>query len=150
MPPTFALQNVLDIRHSKVEAIEIKLGRTQKQLLSLQDRKTALLDMKDRHLQEMYMRMQDEINVFQLDILRSNVSTIDNCTKQVDVDINETQKRISQIRANLVTAKQDEETLEILKEKEIEKFKEEIKRIENKQQDDVYISLAYKNHQQEA
>lgn len=150
MPPTFALQNVLDIRHSKVEAIEIQLGRTQKQLLSLQDRKTALLDMKDRHLQEMYMRMQDEINVFQLDILRSNVSTIDNNTKQIDADINETQKRISQIRANLVTAKQDEETLEILKEKEIEKFKEEIKRIENKQQDDVYISLAYKNHQHEA
>jgi flagellar export protein FliJ len=150
VPPTFALQNVLDIRHSKVEAIEIQLGRTQKQLLSLQDRKTILLDMKDRHLQEMYMRMQDEINVFQLDILRSNVSTIDNCTKQIDVDINETQKRISQIRVNLVTAKQDEETLEILKEKEIEKFKEEIKRIENKQQDDVYISLAYKNHQQEA
>lgn len=150
MPPTFALQNVLDIRHSKVEAIEIQLGRTQKQLLSLQDRKTALLDMKDRHLQEMYMRMQDEINVFQLDILRSNVSTIDNSTKQIDADINETQKKISQIRVNLVTAKQDEETLEILKEKEIEKFKEEIKRIENKQQDDVYISLAYKNHQQEA
>ncbi|MEN6436115.1 MAG: flagellar FliJ family protein [Anaerolineaceae bacterium] len=150
MPPTFALQNVLDIRHSKVEAIEIQLGRTQKQLLSLQDRKTALLDMKDRHLQEMYIRMQDEINVFQLDILRSNVSTIDNSTKQIDADINETQKKISQIRVNLVTAKQDEETLEILKEKEIEKFKEEIKRIENKQQDDVYISLAYKNHQQEA
>ncbi len=150
MPPIFPLQNVLDVRHSKVEAIEIQLGRTQKQLLTLEERKVMLLSMKDRNLKEMYLRMQGEINIFQLDILRSNISAIDTRTKQIQRDIEETQKKISQIQKNLVAAKQEEETLEILKEKQIERFKEEVKRIENKQQDDVYISLAYKNRQQEA
>lgn len=148
MPPAFNFQNVLDIRHSKVEAIEIQLSKFEKVLLSLENRKSTLLDMKNGHLTEMEKRMQGEIDVMQLEILRSNVKTIDDCTKRVEVEINDTRKKISQTRKDLVEARQDEETLEILKEKELERFKAQMKRIENNQQDDVYISLAFKNHRE--
>lgn len=147
MPPAFHFQNVLDIRHSKVEAIEIQLGKFEKVLLSLQDRRNSLQDMKKHDLDEMERRMQDEIDLVQLDILRANVKTLEDCTRRVDTEINDTHKKISQTRKDLVEARQDEETLEILKDKELERFKAQMKRIENSQQDDIYISLAHKNRQ---
>ena len=148
MPPLFVFQNILDIRHSKVESIEIQLGKIEEMLISLFSKKDSLLDMKVKELEAMKLLMQGEVDIFQLDLLRSSVRNIDEYTKKVEVEITETQKKITQVRASLVQAKQDEETLEILKEKEIEKYKSELKRIENNQQDDIYISLAYKNNRQ--
>jgi len=150
MPPKYVFQNILDIRHSKVESIEIQLGNAENKLLALEKRKNMLLAMKSGCLEEMRLKMKDEIDVFQLDMLRSNVKRIDDSLKRVDSEIGDMKKKISQIRMNLVKAKQDEETLEILKEKENEKFMAEMKRLEGKQQDDVYISMAYKNRQQGA
>lgn len=148
MPPRFVYQNILDIRHTKVEAIEIQLGRIEKKLLDLEDRRVKLINLKSNLLDEMEMRMKDDIDLFRMELLRSDVTTVDEYIEQTEAEIEETRKKAAQIRKNLVEARQAEETLEILKEKGIEKFNAEMKRIENSQQDDVYISLAYKNHQQ--
>jgi flagellar export protein FliJ len=148
MPPLFIFQNILDIRHSKVESIEIQLGKIEEMLISLFSKKDSLQEMKAKELDAMKLMMQGEVDIFQLDLLRSSVKNIDEYSKKVEVEISETQKKITQVRASLVQAKQDEETLEILKEKEIEKYKSELKRIENNQQDDIYISLAFKNNRQ--
>jgi len=150
MPPKYVFQNILDIRHSKVESIEIQLGNAESKLQMLEKKRNTFVAMKLGCLEEMRLRMKDEIDVFQLDILRANVKKIDDSLRRVDVEIGDTKKKIAQIRMNLIKAKQDEETLEILKEKENEKFKAEMKRQENLQQDDVYISMAFKNHQQGA
>ena len=148
MPPRFVYQNILDIRHTKVEAIEIQLGRIEKKLLDLEDRRVKLINLQSNLLDEMEMRMKDDIDLFRMELLRSDVTTVDEYIEQTEAEIEETRKKAAQIRKNLVEARQAEETLEILKEKGIEKFNAEMKRIENSQQDDVYISLAYKNHQQ--
>lgn len=148
MPPAFIFQNVLDIRHSKVEAIEIQLSKLEKSLLVLEERRISLQELKARQLIEMQKCMQDEIDLLQLEILRSNIQSIDDAASRLESDIVDTRKKISQVRKNLVEAKQDEQTLEILKEKHLEKFKAEMKRVENNQQDDMYISLAFKNRQQ--
>jgi flagellar export protein FliJ len=150
MPPKYVFQNILDIRHSKVESIEIQLGNAENKLHALEKRKDLFQVMKSGYLEEMRIRMKDEIDVFQLEILRSNVKKVDDSLKRLDVEIADMKKKISLIRMNLVKAKQDEETLEILKEKENEKFLAEMKRIEGNQQDDVYISMAFKNRQQGA
>lgn len=148
MSLSFVFQNVLDIRHNKVESIEIQLGGLQKRLLFLEEQKENLEQAKAQCLVEMSLRMKGDLDMAQLDLLRTNITALDERTNKVKAEITSMENKIAQVRKNLVQAKQDEETLEILKRKEIEKYNAEIKRIEGIQQDDVYISLAFKNQQQ--
>jgi flagellar biosynthesis chaperone FliJ len=53
-------------------------------------------------------------------------------------------------RAELVAAKQSEETLEILKRKRHEVYLAEQLQIESRAQDDIYIAQAFRNQQQGA
>lgn len=144
MPPAFVYQNILDIRRTKVEVIEIQLGRLDKKLAELGERKVAFIDLKGRLLVEMQHQMQGEIDVQQVDILRSNVILVDTGILRLDKEIEEVKKTRAQVHKSLIEARQDEKTLEILKDKANQRFNEEMKRVENLQQDDVYISLAYK------
>ena len=148
MAPKFVYQNVLDIRHSKVEAIEIQLSRVEKILADLENRNAALKNLKLRLLSEMQVQMQGELDIHQLDMLRSNVIIVDGGIVRVEKEIEEARRTRQQVLNSLISAKQDEETLEVLKEKAVEKFNDEMKRIENVQQDDIYISLAFKQSQQ--
>lgn len=150
MPPAFIFQNVLDIRHSKVEAIEIQLGKVENKLKLLIEKRNALVQQKKDQLDEMTAKMQGEIILQELALLQVSIKRLDDQIKHLESEILEYQKKVIQIRATLVEAKQDEETLEILKDKEIEKYKAEIKRVEGIQQDDIYISLAFQKNQQEA
>jgi flagellar export protein FliJ len=150
MPPAFVFQNVLDIRHTKVESIEIQLGKVENKLKLLIEKRNALMQQKIDQLNEMTAKMQGEIILQELALLQVSIKRLDDQIKHVENEILETQKKMLQIRASLVEAKQDEETLEILKDKEIEKYKAEIKRVEGIQQDDIYISLAFQKNQQEA
>jgi flagellar export protein FliJ len=144
MPPAFVYQNILDIRRTKVEVIEIQLGRLDKKLAELGEKKAAFIDLKGRLLVEMQHQMQGEIDVQQVDILRSNVILVDTGILRLDKEIEEVKKNRAQVHKSLIEARQDEKTLEILKDKANQRFNEEMKRVENLQQDDVYISLAYK------
>lgn len=150
MPPAFIFQNVLDIRHSKVESIEIQLSKVENKLQTLKEKKESLQLLKNNQIEELTIRMRGDIDLQQLNILNASIRRLDDFIKHIEIEIVETQKKILQIRAGLVEAKQDEETLEILKEKEIEKFKIEMKRVESIQQDDVYISQAFQKNQQKA
>jgi len=150
MPPAFVFQNVLDIRHTKVESIEIQLGKVENKLKLLIEKRNALMQQKIDQLNEMTAKMQGEIILQELALLQVSIKRLDDQIKHVENEILETQKKMIQIRASLVEAKQDEETLEILKDKEIEKYKAEIKRVEGIQQDDIYISLAFQKNRQEA
>ena len=57
----------------------------------------------------------------------------------------EANQRVEAKRAELVQAKQGEETLNILKGKEIERYQTEQVKIENQMIDDVYISQAFQH-----
>jgi flagellar export protein FliJ len=148
MPPKFSLQNVLDIRHGKVELLEIGLGKllsvyqeTKDLLLSLQEEQASLLEL-------LNTAQSGEIDLFEIGAIRSNISHINERIEDVMLDLARQNQDITERRAALVKAKQDEETLEILKKKRHEVYLAEQVQIEARAQDDIYIARAFHNQQQ--
>ena len=149
MAPKFSLQSVLDIRHGKVELLEIDLGKlltaqqqTQILLLSLQEFQVNLLD-------QLSTAQSGDIDLFKIGMLRLNILE---AAKRIEVVSAELEKQAWQIknkRAELIEAKQAEETLEILKRKRYEAYLVEQVQFESREQDDIYIAQAFRNNQKE-
>ena len=149
MAPKFSLQSVLDIRHGKVELLEIDLGKlmtaqqqTQVLLLSLQEFQVNLLD-------QLSIAQSGDIDLFRIGLLRLNIL---DATKRIEIVAAELEKQTWQIknkRAELIEAKQAEETLEILKRKRYEVYAAEQIQAESREQDDIYIAQAFRNNQKE-
>ncbi len=149
MAPKFSLQSVLDIRHGKVELLEIDLGKlltaqqqTQMLLLSLQEFQVNLLD-------QLSTAQSGDIDLFKIGMLRLNILE---AAKRIEVVSAELEKQAWQIknkRAELIEAKQAEETLEILKRKRYEAYLVEQVQFESREQDDIYIAQAFRNNQKE-
>ena len=144
MPPKFTLQTVLDVRHSKVEAIEIEMGqlmqdRHQKEelLISLQSAQSHLYE-------TLHQYMTGEIDLFTINHLRANIKQIEEGFEMVNAAIEELSIQIEQKRLALVEAKKEEESLKILKDKEYERYLEEEKEKEKRFMDDVYISQGFR------
>jgi flagellar export protein FliJ len=147
MPPKFSLQTVLDVRHSRVETLEIELGGL---LNAQQEGKEMLAVLQSNHeayLNNLQEAQSGELDLFKIDHLRANITEIQNRITQVQEALAILEARIADKQMELVIAKQAEETLKTIKTKEIERFNFELARSENKQQDDVYISQAYRNKQ---
>lgn len=149
MAPKFSLQSILDIRHGKVELIEIELGKmltvhqkTQLLHLSLQEFQVKLLD-------QLSAAQSGDIDLFKIGMLRLNIL---DAAKRIEVVAAELEKQIWQIknkRVELIEAKQAEETLEILKRKRYEAYLVEQIQFESREQDDIYIAQAFRNNQKE-
>jgi len=147
MAPKFSLQNVLDYRHSKVEMVEVELGKlltaeqqTEILLYSLQEIQANLLE-------ELSSSQMGDVDLVKIGLLRLNVL---DATKRIEVVLAQLEKlewEIKNKRAELVEAKQAEETLEILKRKRYEDFLAEQIAFEARQQDDIYIAQAFRNQQ---
>jgi flagellar biosynthesis chaperone FliJ len=142
----FSLQSVLDIRHGKVELLEIELSKlliaqqqTEVLLMSLQEFQINLLD-------QLTSAQSGEIDLFKIGSLRLNILDI---TRRFEIVAAELEK---QNLADLVTAKQAEETLEILKRNRHEVYLAEQVQVEAREQDDIYIAQAFRNtqHRKEA
>lgn len=150
MAPKFVLQNVLDVHHSRVEALEIQLGR----LLSF--KKDAEINLENLHnsKDELMHRLEHaqigEIDLFAISALRSNLLVIDKRIETVLVELARLEEAIRQKRKELVTARQDEEVLQILKRKGIETYNAEIALQETRTQDDIYIAQAFRQRNQGA
>jgi flagellar export protein FliJ len=143
----FSLQNVLDIRHSKVELLEIELGK----LLTAQQKTQVLLN----SLQEFQVNLLDQLtsaqtgdfDLFKIGLLRLNILDV---TKRIEIVLVELEKQtwaIKNKRAELVEAKQAEETLEILKRNRYEVYLAEQVQAESREQDDIYIAQAFRKTQ---
>jgi flagellar export protein FliJ len=150
MAPKFSLQNVLDVRHGKVERLEIELSKllaaqleTEMRLASLQEFQRNLLDqLKDAQL--------GEIDLSQISLLRLNILQVNTYIESLSMELARQNREVKEKRAELVTAKQSEETLEILKQKRHEIYLAEQVQIESRAQDDIYIAQAFRNQQQGA
>jgi flagellar biosynthesis chaperone FliJ len=90
--------------------------------------------------------MVGDIDLFMINHLRSNVNDLSEQLKSVQVELAELQVRIEAKRKEVVAARQAEETLGILKNKEIERFNAEQVTIEKRLQDDIYIAKGYQRH----
>ncbi len=150
MTPKFSLQNVLDIRHGKVELLEIELGKlqsayqkTEKLWMALKEEQASLLEL-------LNSAQSGDIDLFQISALRSNILHVNERIEDVMLELARQKREITEKRTNLVKAKQDEETLEILKKKRYEVYMAEQIRIEARAQDDIYIAQAFRNQQQGA
>ncbi len=149
MAPKFSLQSVLDVRHSKVELLEIELGKlltaqqkAQLLLLSLQEYQTNLLD-------QLSVAQTGDIDLFKIGLMRLNILDAAKRIEVVSAELIKQDWEIKNKRAELVDAKQAEETLEILKRKRYEVFQAEQLQVESREQDDIYIAQAYRNQRKE-
>ncbi len=143
MPPKFSLQPVLDYRHNRVEALEIELG----QLFARQKEVENQLEMiffSEAQLWEALNKAQvGDLDIVLLEQLRSQLQNVEQLKEDTKVKLHEIQQRVEDKRQELVCAKQDEEVLVILKDKEVQRFMERQNRSELSMQDDIYISQAY-------
>ena len=148
----FSLQSVLDIRHGKVELLEIELSKlliaqqqTEVLLMSLQEFQVNLLD-------QLSSAQSGEIDLFKIGLLRLNILDVTKRFEIMTADLEKQNLAIRNKRADLVTAKQAEETLEILKRNRHEVYVAEQIQVEAREQDDIYIAQAFRNtqHRKEA
>ena len=60
MPPKFSLQTVLDVRHSKVEALEIELGQIQQEKLQKENYLHTLYLAQDKLYESLHQSMSGD------------------------------------------------------------------------------------------
>jgi len=148
MAPKFSLQNVLDVRHGKVELLEVELGKL---MLAQQEVELQLSTLHEFHknlLEELAIVQLGDIDLTKSSWLRLNLSQVNGYIKRLTVELVRRKKDVEEKRADLVKAKQAEETLEILKRKRHEIYLAEQVQIEGRMQDDIYIAQAFRNQQQ--
>lgn len=148
MPPVFNLQSVLDVRHSRVEALEIELS---KMMAMLNEAKSLLKLLEDLEMElfEKLAKAQDgEMDLFQISVLRANILQTDERMRHVEAEITRLERAVELKRQELVSARQEEETLQILKRKQMEVYIAEQAQIEARNQDDLYIASAFRQRRQ--
>ena len=144
MPPKFSLQPVLDFRHQHVEALEIELAS----LLAAQQKGITFLERlfsyQTHQIDELHSQQEGDLNLITINHLRTNLKTVEARIRQQQVFLAELAQQVENKRIEVVGAKQDEETLNTLKNKEMERFHAEQVRQENRLQDDIYIAQAHR------
>ncbi len=148
MPPKFSLQTVLDVRHSRAEALEVEFSKliAREQLIFHEIEKLEIN--KENLMAKLHEQMIGEMDLFVVAHMRANINqhmtAIDNC----HLALASLQIEIENKRRQLVAARQAEETLDILKKKEVKRYKELEQAHENKEQDDVYIARNFQKRQE--
>ncbi len=150
MPPKFTLQNVLDVRHSKVEAFEIELGRLLQNQSEAENKLAALRDLKTGLMQKLETMLEGDLDLFSVDHLRSDVQEVGNYIVRAEEELKKLVQQVEGKRRELVAAKQAEEVLGILKSKLIETYNSEQAQQEARLQDDIYIAQAFRGQAQGA
>ncbi len=148
MAPKFSLQNVLDVRHGKVELHQIELSKllvaqheTEKRLMSLKEFQRDLLE-------QLRDAQYGEIDLSKVSLLRMNILQVNSYIENISLELARLNHQVREKKTELIEAKQAEETLEILKRKRNEVYIAEQVQIESRLQDDIYIARAFRNQQQ--
>jgi flagellar export protein FliJ len=146
----FSLQSVLDYRHKRVEGLEVELGQllsglrqAQAFLERLHEFRAGLFEQLDRSLRGADSA-NGEMDLGAIGQMRSNLKLVEARIRQQNDHIRQLQAAVDAKRMEVVAAKQDEETLMTLKNKEIERYNAELLRAENRLVDDIYISQAHR------
>jgi flagellar export protein FliJ len=143
MPPKFSLQGILDYRHSRVEVLEVVLSRAMQAHQDAVDVLTGLEVEQGRLLQEMAESQKGELDLKALSHTRMMSKKIQGMIAKQNEEINRLAGEVEKARQSLIQAKQDEQVMVTLSEKELLKFTEKQYLLDKQQQDDVYISKAH-------
>jgi len=145
MPPKFSLQNVLNVRHDLVEALEIEFS----QLLNLKIRQQAVLDnlvvFQADLMAKLAAAQTGELDLFNLKMLHENILSNDHQITSTRVKLEKISETVEYKRSEMIKARQKEETLETLKSNRLEVYNTELAQYEANVQDDIYISQAFRN-----
>lgn len=145
MPPKFSLQNVLDLRHDLVEALEVEFSR----LLNLRISQQAVLDSFLTAQADLMVKLADaqtgELDLFNLKMLHENILSVDHQITAARARLVKISEVVENKQVELIKARQNEETLETLKNKRLEIYNAELAQYEAHVQDDIYISQAFRN-----
>jgi flagellar export protein FliJ len=144
MPPKFSLQSVLEFRHKRVEALEIELGQIMAAYHEAQAFLAKLHEYRQHLFGELGQRQEGEINLMALQQVRTNVKLVEQRLLQQMEEIAKLERQVQAKREDVVLARQGEETLVTLKNKETERFKAEEVQREGRLQDDIYIAQAFR------
>jgi flagellar export protein FliJ len=147
MSPKFSLQNVLDVRHGKVELLQIQLSKLLAAVKETEARLLALQEFQGELLDELSLAQSGDIDLVKSSLLRLNLLQVQAYIEAVTRELARQNQEVKDKRAELVQAKQSEETLEILKRKRHEVYLAEQIQIESRAQDDIYIAQAFRNQQ---
>ena len=150
MPPEFALQTVLDYRHSVVQALEIELGRLQAQHQAHQAQLARLHDQREALFIELRERQSGALELALLTQLRLNVRNVERAIEREQELLAQLALQVAEQQQKVVAARQDEETLAKLKENGQERFRQSQARHEEHQRDDIYIAQAHRRAAQAA
>jgi flagellar export protein FliJ len=152
MPPEFSLQPLLNYRHNRVEAMEIQLARLIVEHRQAYNMRQALQQGRHELLEDMRLEKKKTgpLDLNALTQLTHNLKMLDRRISEQDDKVAALQHQIEDQRVQLVEAKQEEESLVILRRKELDRFNAELNRRENAQRDDLYIARAYHQHLSEA
>ena len=145
MPPTFSLQNVLDIRHDLVEALEVELGRLLQLKVSQQSLLDHYLELQSDLMVKLAAAQTGELDLFHLRMLQENILSIDNLITSAREKLFKIITAVENKQAEVIKARQNEETLATLKNKRLEIYNAELAQYEAHVQDDIYISQAFRN-----
>jgi len=148
MKPNFSLQNVLDVRHSKVEALEIVLGKLLQNQSAIENKLAMLGNLKTILMGKMEATLEGEIDLFTVDHLRMDVREVSTLMAQAEEELKKQVQMVEEKRRELITARQAEEVLGILKSKMIETYNSEQAQIEARNQDDLYIARGFRGQTQ--
>ena len=148
MAPKFSLQNVLDVRHGRVELLEVELGKLMVAQQQVELQLSTLYEVHKNLLDELEIVQSDDIDLVKSGMLRLNLSQVNSYIKSLALELEKRKWEVEGKRVELVKAKQAEETLEILKRKRHEVYLAEQIQSETRMQDDIYIARAFRNQQQ--
>jgi flagellar export protein FliJ len=150
MAPKFTLQTVLDVRHSKVESLELELATLMQERQEKENHLNSMINAQEKLYKDFHLHMSGDVDLFIVSHLRSNINMLSDQIANTRLEIIELDNRVEEKRLELVAAKQSEESLNILKGKELQRFLDGENEKEKRMQDDLYISRSYKGRQTEA
>lgn len=144
MSPKFSLQPVLDFRHNRVEALEIELSQVLAEQKVAAGRLETLQAYQLRLFEDLHRQQEGDLDMFVVNSLRSNLKIVQDSLRRQQTVLHELEQQVAAKRQEVVGAKQSEETLITLKNKEVERFLNEQASRDNRVQDDIYIAQAFR------
>jgi flagellar protein FliJ len=144
MPPHFSLQSILDYHHSRVEVLEVELGKLMQSYREMTEQLNQLNSDQERLYVELKGNQSGELDLQKISQTRINIRKVQSDIEKQQALLQLLSQAVEAKRNDLIEAKQDEAVFDKLKEKEQERYLEKQNSIEKILQDDIYVSKAHR------
>lgn len=144
MPPKFSLQSVLDYHHSRVEVLEVELGRLTHSRHDIMDMLMSLMKDQERMLEELKELQNGDLDLQTIALIRYNIHRLQENIEKQQQALKLLEQAIEIKQMEVVQARQDEAIFDKLKEKELQRYQNHFIEQEKILMDDIYVSKGHK------